>query len=170
MTVLIGVVRRLSAACGVIAAICLAAASLVVCQMVFVRYVLGASTVWQTEFVLYAVVAATLMGSPYVLAVGGHVKVDLLAPRLRPRPRAALELAGSGIGLTFCIVLAWSGWRYFHEAWVQGWVTESVWAPPLWAVLLPLPLGIGILVLEYLVQILVLVTGRAAPPVQDIAE
>ena len=34
------------------------------CQMVFVRYVLDGSTVWQTEFVIYAIVAATFLGAP----------------------------------------------------------------------------------------------------------
>ena len=50
--------------------------------MVFVRYVLEASTVWQTEFVLYSVVAATLLGSAQVLRAGGHVGVDLLGQGL----------------------------------------------------------------------------------------
>ena len=152
-------VRRLSNLFGVLAAICLAAACLVVCQMVFVRYVLGASTIWQTEFVLYAVVA-TLIGSPYVLATRGHVNVDLLSHYLGPAGRRIAHLLASVLGILFCIVVAWSGWRYFHEAWTEGWVTESVWAPPLWIVLLPLPLGIGLLTLQYAVDILCVLTGR----------
>lgn len=48
--------------------------------MVVVRYVLGTSTIWQNEFVTFAVVAATLFGSPYVLLTKGHVNVDLLPP------------------------------------------------------------------------------------------
>lgn len=153
-------VRRLSGICGVLAAVCLAAACLVVCQMVFVRYLLKASTVWQTEFVLYSVVAATLIGSPYVLAVRGHVSVDLAARHLGPVGGRVLSLIAALLGMAFCIVLAWSGWRYFYEAWTFGWVTESVWAPPLWIVLLPLPVGIGVLVLQYCVEILALLTGR----------
>jgi TRAP-type C4-dicarboxylate transport system permease small subunit len=48
---------------------------LVTCQQVFMRYVLNASTVWQTEFVTYSIVAATFLGSPYVLMRRGHVNV-----------------------------------------------------------------------------------------------
>ncbi len=40
---------------------------LVVCQMVFVRYALDQTTIWQTDFVTYSLVAATFIGSPYVL-------------------------------------------------------------------------------------------------------
>jgi TRAP-type C4-dicarboxylate transport system permease small subunit len=53
----------------------LTAGMLVTCQQVFMRYVLNASTVWQTEFVTYSIVAATFLGSPYVLMRRGHVNV-----------------------------------------------------------------------------------------------
>lgn len=153
-------VRRLSALCGWLAAACLAAACLVVCQMVVFRYALGASTIWQTEFVLYAVVAATLIGSPYVLAVGGHVNVDVLARWLGPAAGRGLRLVSALIGISFCVVLTVSGWRYFYEAWASGWVTESVWAPRLWVLLLPLPVGMGLLALQYSVEILAAIAGR----------
>lgn len=147
-----------------LAALLLLGACGAVCQMVFVRSVLGASTIWQTEFVLYAVVAATLIGSPYVLTRGGHVGVDILAQRVRGRPGGRmLAVVSAAIGIVFCAVLAWSGWRYFHEAWREGWVTESVWAPPLWAVLLPLPVGVGLLTLQYVVDALRVVRGARGP-------
>ena len=153
-------VEALSRACGVLAAVCLAAASVVVCHMVIVRYALGIPTIWQTEFVTFAVVAATLIGSPYVLLTRGHVTVDLLPHYLYGRPRHWLALAASVLAWVACAVLTWTGWQYFHEAWTEGWTTESVWGPPLWIPLLPLPLGLGILTLQYTVDILCLLTGR----------
>ena len=60
----------------------------VVCQMVFVRYVLNQNTIWQTDFVTYSLVAATFVGSPFVLMTRGHVNVDVLP--LYSGPRAAL--------------------------------------------------------------------------------
>ena len=153
-------VRVISHACGALAAVLLIGACAAVCQMVFVRSVLERSTVWQTEFVLYSVVAATLVGSPYVLAQGGHVGVDFVANRVGRRGGRVLAMLSSCAGVAFCAVLAWSGWRYFHEAWTQGWVTESVWAPPLWIVLLPLPVGVGLLTLQYAVDLACLIAGR----------
>lgn len=168
---LVKFVRGISTLSGLTAAALLIAACLVVCQMVFVRYVLGTSTIWQTEFVLYAIVAATLLGSPYVLATRGHVNVDLVSHYLGARARRVLEAFAAVLGISFCVLLALSGWRYFEEAWTEGWVTESVWAPPLWMVLLPLPLGIGLLSLQYLVDIACIVTGHdASVGGQDSAE
>lgn len=153
-------VHQISRVCGTLAAICLASACVVVCQMVVIRYVLGASTVWQSEFVTFAIVAATLIGSPYVLLTRGHVNVDLLPHYLGETGKHWLAVVASGFGLVFCGVLAWTGWTYFYEAWSEGWVTASVWAPPLWIPLLPLPLGLGLLTLQYTADILCLVTGR----------
>lgn len=156
-------VHALSRLFGVVAAGFLAAACLVVCQMVFMRYVLGASTIWQSEFVGYAVAASTLFGSPYVLLLRGHVNMDLLPHYLGRKGRLGLALLASLLGMSFCAILAWASSRYFYEAWSEGWATETVWAPPLWAVLLPLPIGIGLLTLQYLVDILCLLSGRELP-------
>ena len=153
-------VHRISKVCGTVAAFCLVSGCVVVCQMVVMRYVLGASTVWQNEFVTYAIVAATLIGSPYVLLTRGHVNVDLLPHYLGDSGKRGLAILSSTLGLIFCAVLAWTGWTYFHDAWQGGWLTASVWAPPLWILLLPLPLGLGLLTLQYIADVLCLLTGR----------
>jgi TRAP-type C4-dicarboxylate transport system permease small subunit len=50
----------------------------ITCQMIFVRFVLNQSTIWQTEAVIYLMIAATLLGLPYVQKLRGHVNVDLM--------------------------------------------------------------------------------------------
>lgn len=158
---LVRTVRWLSNASGVAAVVLTMGAAAVVCEMVFARYVLNTSTVWQTEFVLYSIVGATLLGSPYVLAVRGHVGVELLGSFAGPRARRALGIAAASATVAFCAVLSWSAWRYFGEAWSQGWVTESVWAPRLWVVSLPLPIGLGLLTLQAVVELALSLTGRS---------
>jgi TRAP-type C4-dicarboxylate transport system permease small subunit len=122
---LVRTVRWLSNASGIAAVVLTMGAAAVVCEMVFARYVLNASTVWQTEFVLYSIVGATLLGSPYVLAVRGHVGVELLGSYAGPRARRGLGVAAASVTVAFCAVLSWSAWRYFGDAWSQGWVTSG---------------------------------------------
>jgi len=157
---LIRAVHGLSRASGALAASCLAAACIVVCEMVIERYLLGTSTIWQSEFVTFSIVAATLFGSPYVLLTNGHVNVDLLPHYLAPEARRWLALLASALGWTACATLTWTGWVYFHEAWTAGWVTPSLWAPPLWIPLLSLPIGLGLLTLQYSADIYCLLTRR----------
>ncbi|MCB1514556.1 MAG: TRAP transporter small permease [Hyphomicrobiaceae bacterium] len=152
-------VDRMSEFLGILSMMLLAAAVLVVCEMILIRYVFRASTVWQTEFVIYALVAATFLGSSYVLLHRGHVGVDLLPTMLHGKARLALELTGGLISLAFCAVLAYSGWIYFHEAWAKNWTTDTVWALPLWIPLLPLPVGMAALCLQYVAELMKLTKG-----------
>ncbi len=163
MDAFINTVRTLSRIAGVIAALLLAAAVIVVCQQVVMRYILNQSTVWQTEFVTYAIVAATFIGSPYVLLMRGHVNVDLLPLYLPHGARVVLALVVSAAALLFCLVLAWSGYELWHEAWAAGWTASTVWAPPLWIVYLPMAVGLALLALQYVADIVCLLTGREMP-------
>jgi TRAP-type C4-dicarboxylate transport system permease small subunit len=156
-------VGLISELCGIVAAALIGMAILVVCQMVVLRYFLNASTVWQTEFVIFSLVGATFIGCPYVLKVKGHVNVDLLPSYLSQRGRYLLALVASSLGLLFCLLLTWKGYELFHEALVNGWTTDTIWALPLWIPYLPIPLGIGLLSLQYVADILALVSGQDLP-------
>ena len=131
--------------------------------MVVMRYFLNASTVWQTEYVIFALVGATLIGSPYVLLLKGHVNVDLLPMFLPHGARVVLALIACVGGITFSAILGWTGYGLFHEALVNGWRTETVWSLPLWIPYLALPIGIGLLVLQYVADILCLLKGDEMP-------
>jgi TRAP-type C4-dicarboxylate transport system permease small subunit len=159
----IDAVKRLSHLAGVVAALLLGAAVVIVCQMVVMRYVLNQSTIWQTEFVTNSIVAATFIGSPYVLLRRGHVNVDLLPLYLAHRGRVALALVASAAALLFCVVLAWSAGVLWYEAWLEGWTAPTVWKPRLWIVYLPMVVGMALLSLQYVVDIICLVTGRDLP-------
>ena len=62
----ITLVNRLSQVVGVLAAAMVVVAVVITCQMIFIRYFLNGSTYWHTEAVVYLVLAATLLGLPYV--------------------------------------------------------------------------------------------------------
>ena len=160
MTALVRFVSLLSRISGVVSILLLIAAIVIVAEMVFVRYVLRSSTVWQTEFVIYALVAATFLGSPYVLLHRGHVAVEILPNALGSINRRRLAILSDTLSLIFCALLAWSGWHYFAEAWSGRWTTDTVWALPLWIPLAPLPVGIGLLALQFAADIWVQARGN----------
>jgi len=156
-------VSLLSRACGVAAALMLALAVFVVCHMVWVRDVLEASSSWQTEFVTYLLIAATFVGSPYVLLLRGHVNVDLLPIYLGKRGRFALALFAYLSSLVFCVIIAWLGYELWYESWDNGWLSDTVWEVRLWIPYVAMPLGFGIMSLQYVADIACLLTGREAP-------
>lgn len=153
-------VRAISRLCGIFAATLIGMAIIVVCQMVVMRYFLNASTIWQTEFVIFSLVAATFVGSPYVLLVKGHVNVDLLPHYLGEKGRNFLAMLSNILGLSFCLLLAYVGFELYYEALVNNWTTDTIWKLPLWIPYISIPVGIGILSLQYVADILALATGR----------
>lgn len=139
---------------GVVSALLIVAAMLVVSQMIVVRYILNSPTVWQTDFVVFAATAAIFVGAPYVLLKGGHVGVDVVEMLVAPKTRSVLKVIGQCLGLAFCAIMAWASWIQFHEAYVNDWRQSTIWAPPLWIPLSSLPIGFGLLCLQYVAEIL----------------
>src|SRR6202521_1948014 len=115
-------VRLISRLCGYFAAALIAVSVFIVCEMVFVRFVLNHNTIWQTDFVTYSLVAATFVGSPFVLMTRGHVNVDILPLYSGPRLRYWLAIFSSVLSLAFCVVLAVLTFQFWKEAWVNHWV------------------------------------------------
>jgi TRAP-type C4-dicarboxylate transport system permease small subunit len=156
-------VTRVSQLCGIIAAALIALGVLVVCEMVFVRYALNYSTIWQTDFTTYCLVAATFIGSPYLLLNRGHVNVDVLPHYLGDRGRYRLALASALMSFAFCAVMAVLTFNFWYEAWSQRWVSDTMWRARLWIPYAAMPIGLVILTLQYIADIYNLATGRAAP-------
>jgi len=156
----VAAVRKASTLAGVLAAGMIVVSILVVCQLVFARYVLQKPTAWQTELVTYLLVGATLVGCPYVLMLRGHVSVDLLPHYLSEPGRRRLALVGAGAGILFCAILFASGCELWYESWSGGWLSETVWSVPLWMPYTALPVGFGLMLLQYAADVLELL----APP------
>jgi TRAP-type C4-dicarboxylate transport system permease small subunit len=156
-------VRWLSRATGVASALLIGLAVLVICDMVIERYVFNLNTIWQIDFVTYAIVGATFIGSPYVLMHRGHVNVDILPMHSGPRMRYWLAIFTSALSLAFCAVLWWLCTKFWYEAWSLNWRSDTVWRSRLWIPYLAMPVGLGLLVLQYVVEIVCVATGRAKP-------
>ena len=163
MDAYIRTVAFLSRVAGVTAALLIGFAVLVICQMVVERYILNMTTIWQIDVVTYCVVGATFIGSAYVLMTRGHVNVDVLPIHLTGRARYWLALFTIILALGFCVVLFVLCTLYWYEAWTKNWHSDTVWRAPLWVPYFSMPIGLGLLVLQYVADLISLVTGRAPP-------
>ncbi|MBK0399150.1 TRAP transporter small permease [Limibaculum sp. M0105] len=152
-----------SQCCGVISAMMILAAVIITCQMIFVRFVLNASTIWQTETVIYLMIAATMLGLPYVQYLRGHVNVDLLPLALSRGPRKLLAVATLGLALLVIGAMLWHGLHFWHEAWDWGERSGSVWDPKLWVPYLALPVGFGLYFLQLVADLIAMLMGIDKP-------
>lgn len=155
--------NRLSLVSGILAALMIAVSVLLVCQMIFVRYLLGHSTIWQTELVTYMMLGATLIGMSYVQQLRGHVNVDLLPLYLGGKARLALALLVLLLSLGVALVFAIYGYGFWHEAWAENWRSETVWGARLWVPYAAVPIGFALFALQLTADLLALLTGRSKP-------
>jgi len=148
---------------GAVAAGLIALGVVVIIDIVVERYLLNRTTIWQLDVVTYSIVSATFIGSAYVLMTRGHVNVDVLPLALGPRARYWLAVVTGVVGLAFCLVLFVLCTAYWYQAWAGNWLSDTVWRARLWIPYSAMPIGLGLLVLQYTVEIIRLVTGRAPP-------
>ena len=157
------VVAALSTLAGWCSAGMIVAAVAITCQMIIVRFVLNGSTVWQTEAVIYLVIAATLVGLPYVQRLRGHVNVDLIPISLAPKPRFFMAILTSVLSIAIVSVMLFYGYEYWHFAWDRGWKSDTVWGVRLWIPYLAIPVGFGLLLLQLIADLVAVLLGIDKP-------
>ncbi|MDV7144040.1 TRAP transporter small permease [Tropicimonas sp. TH_r6] len=156
-------VAALSTLAGWCSAGMIVAAVAITCQMIVIRFVFNGSTVWQTEAVIYLIIAATLVGLPYVQRLRGHVNVDLVPISLAPRARFAMAILTSVLSIAIVSVMFWYGFEYWHFAWDRGWRSDTVWGVKLWIPYLALPIGFGLFLLQLIADLVALLLGIEKP-------
>ena len=157
------IVAALSTVAGWCSAAMIVAAVAITCQMIFIRFVLNGSTVWQTEAVIYLMVGATLIGLPYVQRLRGHVNVDLVPLALPPRARRGMAYVTLSLSILIVAVMLFYGYEYWHFAWDRGWRSDTVWGVRLWIPYLALPVGFGLFLLQLIADLVAVITGVDKP-------
>ena len=108
---------------GIAASLLLILLVIVVTFNVFNRYWIQVDGlgVGAEEFAWHIYATVFMLGIPYALRSGSHVRVDLIFENLPPKTKAIIDMVGTIIFLVpFCVVVIWSGTIYVHEAWQLG--------------------------------------------------
>jgi TRAP-type C4-dicarboxylate transport system permease small subunit len=144
-------IDRLSELAGYASAVLILVSMLVVCYGVALRYVFGASTVWQLELSTYFLMFAAFVGGAYGLKHGDHVNLSLIVERLPGKTRLYVQLVASVMGLLFVAVVAVIGYVLWWETTQSGRTSGTAWNVPLTYPYLIVPLGMTLIALQYLV-------------------
>lgn len=136
---------------------------------VFMRYVLKAPTIWGTELTTFLFAGYTLLGAGYTHLKSAHVNMNALYGSMSPRTQAIFDLITWCGFFLYCAVLLLESSRFFWDTFSSGRATGSDWNPILWPVLLTLPLGTLLLLLQGVAKlirdIIYLATGQREEPV-----
>lgn len=142
------IVTALSTVAGWCSAAMIMAAVGITCQMIFVRFVLNASTIWQTEAVIYLAIGSTLIGLSFVQKIRGHVNVDLIPLSLGPRARFVMAIFTLTLSILMVAILLWHGFEFWYLAFEKNWKSDTVWGVRLWIPYAALPIGFALFLLQ----------------------
>ena len=156
-------VAALSTVAGWCSAAMIVAAVCITCQMIFIRFALNGSTIWQTEAVIYLAIGSTLVGLPYVQRLRGHVNVDLIPISLGPKARYNMALFTLSLSIVMVAIMLWYGYEFWHLAYERNWKSDTVWGVRLWIPYAALPIGFALYVLQLIADLVAVVLKIEKP-------
>ena len=135
-------------------ALAILAATLIIVEQVWVRYLFNMPTIWQVEIAVYLLIAATFLGAPYGLKQNAHINIDILVIWLPEKVRSRLDIITSFLAFLFCLFLGWRGCVMWWEAFDGGWKSSSLLSVPLVYPYALLPLGMILTSLQYVIRLM----------------
>jgi len=156
-------VQRVSIALAVCAGVFLLAATAVISLMVAKR-ALGLQNIWELELAIELMVAAVFLGSPYTLATGGYVSMDLLTGVLGTAARRYWQGLLRVIGTVVCLYIAWEGLRLTLDAYHSAERALGLWQPLIWPKYATVPIGMLLTALQYIANMVDAAPTRTRKP------
>lgn len=147
-------IDRLNEMVGFVAALSLLGLIGLVCYEVFLRYVLKAPTTWGNEMISFIFAGYIMLGGAVTLLNRDHVAMDILYSRWSKRTQAFVDVITAGFMLLFCWVMFQQTSIMAIEAFETGQRASSDWSPLLFPVMVSLPIGSGLLLLQAIARVL----------------
>jgi TRAP-type C4-dicarboxylate transport system permease small subunit len=130
-----------------------------VCLEVVLRYFFNRPLIWVTEVTECLLLYITFLGTAWLLREEGHVKVDIILTRLKPKMAAFLGIFSSLIGIFVSITLTICGfgltWDYFQ----RGMYTPTAMEIPVSAIIVIIPIGSLMLLVQFVRRTVTFVAG-----------
>ena len=121
---------------------------------VLMRHVFDDPTIWADEVSCYLLVGITFLGAAYTLTVDGHVRIETLVDRLRPKTRKWSEFVTDVLSLVFLVIFARQAYWLVKDSYVSVKISATLLRIPLYLPQLLLAAGLTWLCLQLLAHIL----------------
>lgn len=140
---------------GVIAGILLLVPALMIFYEVVMRGLFNAPTEWSIELSVYCVLIAGFLGMSVTYGAGKHIRVDIFLCNLSERTRCYIEVFTTIVGIFFCIVFVMQSFDMAMLSLEMDNTSPSTLRTPMWIPQMSLPIGIGLLLLQFVRTLLI---------------
>ena len=109
-------------------------------------------SLWTLEIAQFAMVAYYLLGGPYSMQMGSHVRMDLLYSRYSPRKQATIDAITILFLIFYMGLLLYGGISSTTYAIEYGERAHSAWRPYMWPIKVIMCIGIFLMLLQVIAQ------------------
>jgi TRAP-type mannitol/chloroaromatic compound transport system permease small subunit len=124
----------------------------VVLYEICARYLFNRPTIWAQEISQMIYGAYVILLGGYVLQRGGHVNVEILYGKFRPRTRAIIDLFTWLLFFFFCGLILVKGWEMAWDSFIVRETEPTSFAPPVYPIKMTIPLGALLILLQGLAR------------------
>ena len=140
----------------------------VIVYEIVARYFFNSPTIWAHEISQMVYGAYVILLGGYLQQRNGHVNVDILYLRFKPRTRAIIDLFTWLLFFAFCGVILVKGGEMAWDSFLYRETDSTVFAPPIYPLKMLIPLGGLLLLLQGLVRYIgdlkLAITGKEDAP------
>lgn len=154
----------LASALGFAGQIALAAMMVTVCYDAAMRYVFAAPTLWSMEINTFLLIFITLVPAGDVLKSNMHLRITFVTDRFPKSVRNALDRLATVVGIVFCAFVTWKGWVMAMHALEFNERMSTSLGTPMVIPYLFVPIGFGVLCLQYMVRLVRPMADEGAAP------
>lgn len=126
------------------------------------------------EIQWYLFAAVFMLGAGYVFLRNAHVRIDFVSSKLSKRTNTIIDILGIVVfTIPLSIILVRLSWPLFQQAYVSGEMSANAGGLIRWPVLLLVPVGFAILILQAvseLVKRVAFLTGHRSEPVSEVSD
>jgi TRAP-type C4-dicarboxylate transport system permease small subunit len=152
---------RVCTALAVVAATLFLFCTFSICYSIFTRSLGLPSPIWVVQFNEYAMLWLTFLGTGYILMKNRHVSIQIVTSRFGDKGRRIMGQIHNLLGMLLCMALCYFTWLSTWDHIVRNVIDVQAVDVPKGYIILIIPVGFLILVLQFLRK---LVQGlRAAP-------
>jgi C4-dicarboxylate transporter DctQ subunit len=148
------ILNKVTRIIGTFAGVLLFIPALMIFYEVIMRGVFNAPTEWSIEMSVYCVLVAGFLGMPITYLEGKHIQVDLLIAHLSYKNRVKLEIFTSIMGIVFCGIFFMEAANMSMLSLEINRTSPDTLRVPLWIPQASMPIGIGLLTLQFISTLL----------------
>jgi TRAP-type mannitol/chloroaromatic compound transport system permease small subunit len=148
MRKILAFIDALSTWTGKIVSVLAMVVAIVITYEIVIREIFHRPTTWAAELTVFACGLLYLLGGAWTLLMDGHVRVDILHSRFKPRPRALIDCITYFAFVLYISVMIWATAKYAYQSCCLLETTMSPWDPPLWPMKIAMLVALVLLFLQ----------------------